>query len=324
MPSTQRVHLDKMLTNISIGYENEDFICDKIFKPVVVEKQSDRYYVFGKEKFRVVDDKRAPGTTANEVKWDFAHDTFYCEGHALRHFIPDEELQNNDGDFDLEVEATELISEKVLLAKEALCAEKIMDQNNYDSSLRFNTDNSGTRKKWDHKDSNPIKDIEEAKTAIHKASALMPNTLIISRPVYNALRLHPKLLGIFKNTEVSLVPINFMKEFFQVDEILIGSVLRSDKDSIMPFKGTGSAGDDGVLNYMYGNSAVLAYIPKSPRRKTPSLGYAFMWNKDGEGPVQVRKFYNEDNRSTVVEAERWYDLKMVSNIAGAIFPDVIG
>jgi hypothetical protein len=315
MPSTQKVHIDTALTNISLGYMNEEFIADRIFKPVPVEKQSDRYWIFGKEHFRVNDDRRAPGTTANEIKWDFSHDTFFCEGHALRHFIPDEEMQNNDGDIDLEIEATELVSGGILLNKEIDCAKKITDSNNYDPALVFATGGSNPLK-WSDPASDPVKNVEDAKTLIHKASGLRPNTLIISEPVFKALRIHPKLLGVFKNTEVSLVPLNFMREFFQVQDILIGSALKS---AVVDYTNS----DKDGLDYVYGNSAVLAHIPVRPSRKMHALGYSFMWNKDGAGSVQVRKFYKDDNRATVIEAERWYDQKMISTVAGALFPDVI-
>ena len=314
MPTVQKVHVDKMLSNISIGFKNEEFIADKIFRPVPVDKQSDRYYVYGKEVFRLHDDARAPGTEANEINWTLSDDTYFCEGHALRHPIPDEEKQNADDEFQLEADATELLSEGILLNKEADAAAKALDSDSYDSGLVFTRGGGGELPKWSHEDSDPVKDVEDAKKTLHKASGLRPNILVLSAPVYSALRIHPKLLGIFKNTEVSLVPLKMMKDFFEVDDILIGSALKSSA--------TNPAGGD-ELSYVWGESAILAYVPKSPKKKSPALGYSFMWNKDGQGAVQTRKWYEMGKRSTIIECERWYDQKIVSNIAGALFPDVL-
>jgi hypothetical protein len=310
MPSTQLVHIDKMLSNISIGYKNEEFIGDMIFKPVSVDKQSDRYFVYGKEAFRLHDDRRAPGAVSNEINYRLSNDQYFCEGHALRHYLPDEERQNADDNFQLEIDATELISQGILINKEVDAASKILDSANYDSALRIPTGGGGQPLKWSDPTSDPVGDIETAKVKIHKLSGLAPNTMIMSYPVFSKLRVHPKLLAYFKVSEISIVSLGMMKEFFDVQTILVGKALKAvDKND--------------TLDYIWGKSVVLAYVPAAAAKKTPAIGYSFMWNKDGAGAVQVRQWYNQDSRSTVIEAERWYSHKMVSAIAGAIFPDVI-
>jgi len=314
MPLTNQVHVDKMLTNISVGYKNEDFIADGIFKVVPVDKQSDRYWVYGKELFRVTDDRRAPGTSAGEVDWSLADDTFYCEGHAQRHFVPIETIKNADAEFDLESEATEFVSEKILLNKENFAAEKLLDEANYDADLVVTTGGDGEELKWSDNDADPLKHVEEMRQEVHKKSGLDPNTLILSKPVYSKLRVHPKLLAIFKNTEMSIVPLNVMKEFFEVDNILTGKALKStviDPD-----------GDD-TLGYIWGKSAILAYVPSKPSKKTPAKGYQFQWKKDGKSAVEVVKWFDQDKKSTIIEAEQYYDLKIVSDVAGILFKNVV-
>ena len=60
MPSVQSVHYDKLLTNISVAYKNDQYIADQILKEVPVDKQSDKYPVYGEEIFVAQDDRRAP------------------------------------------------------------------------------------------------------------------------------------------------------------------------------------------------------------------------------------------------------------------------
>lgn len=315
MPVVQKVHVDKMLTNISVGYKNEDFIADEIFKVVSVQKQSDRYYVYGKEMFRVTDDRRAPGTSANEVDWSLSDDTYFCEGHAQRHFVPDEAIQNADEEFDLEAEATEFVTNKILLNKENFAAQKLLDSDNYDSDLVVATGGSGQPAKWsDYENSDPLALIEEMRVAVHQKSGLPVNTLILSQPVYSKLRIHPKLVSVFKNTDISIVPLNVMAELFEVDRILIGKALKSTAIT--------QDGND-PLGYIWGKSAILAYVPTRPARKTPALGYQFQWVRGGQGAVQVSKWYDQDRKATIIEAEQYYDLKVVSNVAGVLFPDVV-
>ena len=320
MPTVQKVHIDKALSNISIGYKNEQFISDQIFKPVNVDKQSDKYYVYGMERFRQHSDLRAPGTEANEIQWTLSDDTYFCEGHALRHVIADEEMQNADDEFDLEAEGTELVTEAILLNKEVDAANKVLDPSSYHPDLVITLGQGGAPAKWsDYDNSDPILDIQRAKEAIHRKSGVRANTLIISEPVFNVLKLHPKLIEIIKYVQRGIVTEELMAAAFGVDKILVGSALKSTVTN----PGQAEPGQVERLNYIWGNSAVLAYIAPRPSKKSISLGYSFMWNKDGEGAVQVRKWYEVGRRATIVEAERWYDQKIISNVAGFLIADAI-
>lgn len=320
MPTVQKVHIDRLLTNISIGYSNEQYIADKIFKPVTVNKQSDKYYVHGMEKFRTHDDFRAPGTEANEINWTLSNDQFYTEGHALRHAIADEEKQNADEIFDLETEGTELVSEGILLNREIEAANQVLNPSNYHADLQINMGAVGQPAKWsDYTNSNPVLDVHKAKEGMHKKSGIRPNTLIMSEQVMNVLKMHPRLLDIIKYVQKGIVTEDLMKTAFGVDNIVVGSALKS---SVMNPGQANAQGFDS-LDYIWGNAVVLAYIAPKPGRKTVSLGYEFQWNKDGAGAVQVRKWYEVGRRATVVEAERWYAIKMISNVAGFMFNNAV-
>lgn len=321
MPSVQKLHIDKPLTNISIGYKNEAYISDQVFPAVPVNKQSDRYYVYGMERFRQHDDLRAPGSEANEIGWDLSLDTYYTEGHALRHAIADEEKQNADDEFDLEAEATELVTEGILLNKEVDAANKVLDPDNYHTDLKVTAwGGSGQPKKWsDFSGSDPIGDIAKAKQAMHGLSGIRPNTLIISETVLNVLLLHPAIKEIIKYVQPGLITVDLLRTVFGVDRILVGSALKSTVTN----PGQAVPGQRDELNYIWGNSAVLAYITPRPARKSVSMGYTFMWNKDGQGAVQVRKWYEVARRATVIEAERWYAHKFISNVCAFLFQDCV-
>lgn len=320
MPTVQKLHLDKMLTNISIGYANEQYIAEKIFKPITVGKQSDKYFKYGMEKFRQNDDFRAPGTDANEINWTLSDDQYFCEGHALRHAIADEEKQNADDEFDLEAEGTELVSEGILLNKEVDASNKVLDSANYHTDLTITLGSVGAPAKWsDFENSDPILDMQKAKEAVHQMSGIRANTLIISEPVLNVLKLHPRILEVIKYVQKGIVTMDLIAVAFGVDQILVGSALKS----VVQNPGQASGGSVEKLEYIWGNSAVLAYIPQRPGKKTQALGYSFMWNKDGAGAVQVRKWYEVGRRATIVEAERWYSQKMVSTVSGFLFSDAV-
>lgn len=310
MPNVQKVHVDKMLSTLSLGFKNEEFIADQVFQPVVVEKQSDRYYVYGKEMFEVKDDIRAPGTEANEINWTLSSDSYYCDGHAIRTLITDEEKQNADDVFQLEQDAVELVTKQILLNKEVDAAAKAINASSYSSSCQIDLAGAGNNKWDDYTNSNPILDLEMARRAVHLEAGLDANVLIISKPVYDVLKLHPKILGMYKNTERTIATMEDIKLALGVDEILVGKAKKT----------INAAGDFG---YIWGKSAVLAYRPQRPGKKIQAFGYSFMWNKDGAGAVQVRQWYEMGRRTSIVEAERWYSQKIISNVAGYLLKNAI-
>src|SRR4051812_44359295 len=90
------VHIDQVLTQISLGFPNNGLVAEALFPTVVVRKQSDKYYVFGREAWVPESgDYRAPGTEANEIPGlKVSTDTYYAQEHALQMAVTDEEREN--------------------------------------------------------------------------------------------------------------------------------------------------------------------------------------------------------------------------------------
>ena len=61
------VHLDRMLTNFSVGITNNELIGDRLIPSIPVAKQSDLYYRFNHESWKPMSDIRAPATEAAEI-----------------------------------------------------------------------------------------------------------------------------------------------------------------------------------------------------------------------------------------------------------------
>lgn len=318
MPTVQKVHIDKVLSNISMGYKNEQFIADQVFPSLPVNKQSDKYYVYGMERFRVHNDLRAPGTEANEIDWTLSNDQYFCEGHALRHPIPIEEEQNADEEFNLQSDATELLTEGILLNKEVDAAARVLDPDTYPST-HVVTLGTATIPKWSDPNSDPVRDVQKAKEIMHRTAGIRPNVMIMSEPVLSVLKLHPRLIDIVKYVQRGIVSEELLATAFGVKKLLVGSALKSEVTN----PGQAAPGSVEPLDYIWGNNVVLAYIAPKPGRKKVSLGYSFMWNKDGNGPVQVRKWWEQGRKATIIEAERWYSQRITSNVCGFLFNDVI-
>ena len=129
-------HIDQILTQISVAYPNNGFVGSALFPTVAVRKQSDKYYVFGREAWNAVNDLRAPGTVANEVPgMAVSTDTYYAQEHALQIPVTDEERENVDSPLAPDRDATELVTSKVMLGREIAMKTLVTTTANYATGL---------------------------------------------------------------------------------------------------------------------------------------------------------------------------------------------
>ena len=99
-PTANALHVDSLLTNMSIGYKNLSYIADEAFPIVPVQKQSDIIPQFDQSHwFRDQAVIRAPGPKSQRAGWKVTTDeTYYCQrfsfGAARRilRFVPTQQI----------------------------------------------------------------------------------------------------------------------------------------------------------------------------------------------------------------------------------------
>ncbi len=298
-------YLDQPLNNVSVGYMNDDYYAERIFPIVPVQKQSGRYWVFGKEKFRRYETIRHAKSEAREIApWTLSNQLYFCDDHSLKDSIADEERANSDGT-DLEINTVQNLMDSVLLDLE------IRVQTLLSGGTVPNTTLSGTSQWSDYTNSDPIAAVEAQKTVIKRAIAKVPNTLAVSYPVYATLRQHPRIIDRFKYTQVGLLQADHLKAAFDVDNFW---VMGAELD-------TATEGQSPTLDFVWKKDAFLAYIPDSPRRREVALGYTFRWlfGAPELGGVLTKRYREEKKTADVVEVHRYDDIQLVATLAGYYF-----
>ncbi|BAU28152.1 major capsid protein E [Aneurinibacillus soli] len=322
--STQEAHDDVLLTNIAVGYKNEQFIADMVFpKLPMVSKQSNRYKVFGMEDFRQWDDKIAANGAVNEIQYGESEDAYFCDGHGLSRPISKQEKSNSDDETQLEVNATRLTTSLVLLNKEIDAANRAMNPASYASGLSttLGTTTLDTifGKKWTDPTSDPVKQVDKAKEYIHINSGIRPNVLVVSEKGFTALKNHPMFMELIKYSQTGIVTKELLKAALGVNDIYVGAALRTTQ----PFGAT-PPGKPEALNYIWGNGAALIHVTDTPDPLSPTFGYTFEWDFAGEKVARrVRKWEDVRSEATYVETKYYYDQKVVCNIAGFLMADAI-
>lgn len=298
-------YLDQPLNNVSVGYQNDDFYAEHLFPVVPVMKQSGRYWVYGREKFRQYETIRHAGAEAREIApWSLSNNPYFCDDHSLKDKISDEERANSDG-IDLEINTTENLTNAILLDLEIRVSNLIL------GGTVPNTALSGTSQWSDYVNSDPVAAVEAQKTTIKQAIGQAPNTLAVSYPVFATLRQHPKIIDRFKYTQVGVLDAEALKAAFGVDNFW---VMGAEYD-------TATEGQTPSLSFVWGKNAVLAYVLPEPRRREVTLGYTFRWlfGAPDLGGTLVKRYREERKTADIIEVHRYDDIQAVAAPAGFVF-----
>jgi hypothetical protein len=301
------VHIDTVLTQISVAWPNNGLVGENLFPMVPVNKQSDKYYVFGREGWVMEDDLRAPGTEANEITGlALSLDTYYAQEHSLQIPVTDEERWNADSPLSPDRDATDLVTSKIWLGREKAMKDLATTAANYSSSNT--TTLSGTAQWNDYVVSDPISNLRTGKAAVHAKIFTEPNVGIIPYQVMTVLEDHPDFIERIKYSERGIVSSD-----------LIGAVVGLPK-IVIPGVGIASTalGQPIAVGYLWGKDVIMAYVPGRPGMKIPAFGYEYGWRGNPGGQTQyVDRWREEKRKSDLVRVCRYYDLKLVAQGDGA-------
>lgn len=314
------VHIDQVLTNVSLGYANQTGVGESLAPSVRVRKQSDIYYVFGREGWVLEpgQDVRAPGTEANEIPGlQVATSPYFAVEHALQIAVTDEERENADSPLSPDRDGTELVTSKLLLQREVILRDLVTTVGNYASGHSVNL---GDTLQWDdYGTSNPIGDVKLARTTIHSKIFLEPNYAVIPWQVMVQLEDHPDFIERIKYSQTGIVTQDLIGSLFNIPRMTIPGMGMN----------TAPMGATESLAYVWGENVVIAYVPQRAGLKVPAFAYEFTWVYPG-GQTQVVERWRENRRkSDVIRIGRRYQYKMIAvdgsgdSIAGYLITDTL-
>ncbi len=134
MPTPALLHVDSILSNLSIQYVNEDMIWRLLMPIVPVGKRSDKYPVYSKpDTYRVTDDSVGPKAMPNEIDWSLSIDNYSVSDHALGDWMSQEEIDNADTPISVDMDTNDNLNRALELKQEDRVAGKIFLAGTYPS-----------------------------------------------------------------------------------------------------------------------------------------------------------------------------------------------
>ncbi len=319
-PTQSDLHVNRPLTDVSLMavYSNDEFIADKVFPNVPVDKRSDLYFKYNKDDFnRDTAQERAPGAESAGDGYAVTTDSYTCKVVALHHDIPDQNRANTDEPLGEDEDAAILLTHKLLLKREIDWASTFFTTGVWTGT------STGTdivpSVKWDNASGVPIKNIKAQIVAQKKITGFRPNTLVLGEEVWNALQESADFLaringGSTVDKPAILMP-SMLAGILGIDRVLIAGAI----------KNTAVEGATASTSFIFGERALLCYVPPRAGKRIPSCGYTFAWKQYGAADMSIRmkRFRMEPRASDRVEGEIAYGLKAVAADMGCLFDDVL-
>lgn len=330
-PDVGDVHVDALLTDVSIGYKPGGFIADSIFPIVGVDKQSDVYVTYDRS-FWARDEGRpnaalesnpllrAPGTQAAVAGYQVNKDAqYFAINEAVGVEIPDELVANADAVFNLEQDATLLATTLLKIRRDRAFVVDFMKTGVWG-------DDQTISNKWsDFGAGTPIEDLRESMFTVRQNALAMPGTICITMGalVWRRLSDHPDLLDRIKYTEKGITSPDLLASLLSTPtynvQVKIGeAVYTADEE--------GTAESSVTLSDIWDDDVLITFRPESASRMVPSSGYTFVWTPLVGGGLAmefIRRIREERSRKTIVEAHIYYDQVATLTKTGVYIDDAV-
>ncbi len=303
-PTLRDVHIETPLTNISIKYSNGEYVGEQIFPRVTVQKKTDLYWVFPKDAwFRNEVGARAPGARAPRVDYTVTTASYVCLTYALAKAIPDEVRKNADNPMRPDVETTDFLTDKIIMAQEIRIANQTVGAS---SSWGYSTAASAT---WDLATSDPVTEIDNAVNQVIKSIGRVPNTMVMSWDVWRRLKNHPDLIDRIRYTRPgSVVTPQDWALWTGIPKVLIGNAIYN----------SGQEGGTWNSAYIWGKNVWLGFVSPTPALLTPSAGYLLEWENR-----QVKRFREDQEYQDVLECSHSTAEIISASDAGAVISNCV-
>lgn len=312
-PSGASVHVDAILSNISVAYiqAQDRFIATKVFPIVPVEKQTDKYFTYTKgDWFRDEAERRGDAAPSVGSGYNLSTAGYTADVFAFHKDIGRLTRGNADEGLNLDRDATEFVTQRLLMRRER---QFVADA--FTTGIWATDITPGLL--WSSAASDPITDIDTGKETVLGSTGYEANSLVLGYQVMRQLKNHPDVVDRYKYTSAEVITEEMLARLFGVDRVLVAKSIYN----------SAVEGAAASMGFNFGKHALLCHVPRAPSLLTPAAGYTFSWRNgvaSGMGlDVGIRNFRMEDLDADRIEGQIAFDNKIVATDLGYFFASVV-
>ena len=327
-----QVHIDQPLSNLTLAYAQEqtNFIADKVFPTVGVQRQSDKYYIYDRANMNRTGDvqKLAPRTEVNRIGMTISNDSYFSDVYGLGMDFDEQTLANEDAMLDIRAAGAQTLAMRLMIHREEQFASTFFATGiwgtEYDGVA--GSPSAGQVRQWsDYTNATPIRNVTDARAAMQlKSGGFKPNTMVVGKEVRDILINHPDILARLNGgatvTNTALITNAKLAEIFEVENFYVMEAV----------KNTAVEGLAESNAFIGGKSALLVHAPRNAGLMTPASGLTFAWNNiPGVNNLGITvESFSDDALKRMqiaehIQVKMSYDMKVVGADLGVFFDTIV-
>lgn len=323
-PTRRDMHVSAPLANLTIAAMNEDsdFVLKEACSFQQVEKQTNKYFVYGVGDWnRIEMQPRGSSQRSEKGGWSLSTTEYNCRRESLS--VPEDwyDVDEADEAIDADMDAADYLANQAKLRGEQLFSAEIF------IAATWTTDFDGAAAKdyassevlyWDNASADPQEDHLYLSGVVKALCGKTPNVMVVGYDVHVALLTSAVVRDAIKHTEFTGPQEVYAKmaRFFGVDKYLVAGA----------FYNSAAEGATDSFGFLVASDSVWAgYIDPREGKKVYTACKTFAYNARGEAAdgVVARKWDQQNETSTYHEVDTFWDVKIVAADAGYFIDDVM-
>lgn len=325
------VHFDEYLTSFAQDYYvSQNYLADRVFSTVGVQKQSDKYYVFDaaeeNREFEGLVKKATPLVGPNMFELTQSDDSYFCELYDAGWYIDTFTAANEDEVLRTRQRKVRTLIDNMAKFRDRAFISTFMKTGVWGEDLQgvTGTPSTGEFVKWSDDASTPLDDVQKWKEDFEiRNYGLKPNKITISKDIRRHLLSNTQILGRINGgatiASPALVNDSIIASIFDVDEIIWADAVSNQ----------GNHGATENAARMVSNQMLMVHSMNDAGIDGASAGKIFTWNQvEGyDYGITVSSFSNEEmlfeNVAEKGKAGMAYDMKVTGANLGTYVYDIV-
>lgn len=277
------------------------FIAGLILPLYGVRKDAATISVVKRKNLTIPDTRHANGAAYNRVELYMDDLAYACVDHGLEGQVTDRDKEKYADDFDAEVEKTQAVKIKMLLAREKRIKDVIFNTTTWTGDALF-TNNSANP--WDDKETLIIDQVLAGKEKVRQNTGVPPNAMIIGEITLNNMLVNTQIREQFPGASIITEALlrAQMGAIMGIQDLIVGQAIYNSADE----------GQDFVAGEIWPDDyAMIAALGEEGLPMTePQLGRTILWKPYTSDLEYVETYREEQTKSDIVRVEQSIDEKV--------------
>jgi len=298
------VHVDTLMTNMSVRFSNPDYIGEQIAPAFSVDKESNLFaYYDERANLAFPTNKAGSRGELAEVNQNInvTDHNYKCEPLGLIGKVTPREMANADVPLD------PLVDELLLVMEGNAWNREVADAAFYVSSSNYASANVTAISAGEEYDSvgggDPNKQIQTKVNSVFRARGAVKKIMVMSIETFTVLSRHPAVRDLFKYTTAGFATRQMLAAYYNVDELLVGEAWKDSANSGQTASYTRIWNDSIAIVCQNPGGGVRSYSHSKRFRKGAIQNETLFIPQDGfRGVYHIRETYLETVASVAPKA----------------------